>query len=786
MREADPAAVAPSRRSLEAATSRPSNFSRPQPTTRDRRSKATRSVARLTGAATVAIAIALLLAVAQPSAALAHAELVSSTPADGAELIAPPAEIRLVFSETPRLDGLSIRLFDRQGTEVAVGKPARGPLATTVVVSVPSELRPGPYTVIWSVVSAEDEHPESNEFVFGMGEPAAAPSVTSAELSDGAGSTLLPASTLLAILGLTIMLGSAVQARGFGLYRPRVVGAGLVGVGLVAVSMLVKAASMPRPAAIISDGAGGLLGRADPADVTRVVLLLVFVAAVLVAGQARTDAGRRHLWLAALLAGVGLAWVQAASSHAAGVGILPWVGLAWRGIDLAIAEPALYSLFGTAFELGRQLNILVAAVHAVAVGAWVGGLLVISAAGLASDDLAAWQPRFSRFALQAFLVVAASGLYQAVLYLPSPAALVGTEYGQTLVAKHLFVVGVLAMAGINRFITGPALRSASNLARAAGRARFALRGEALIGLGVIVVTGILATTPPARPPTTVFLRPEVVAAYASRRTTMAGDQPGVELSVSPVSATQHEFELTATTGLASGAVLTLYQPETKMTRDLPLQASGGAWRTEGLAFPRDGEWVASVSLVDGREANFRLEVGFGRVLPYDPAARSVWDRAIERTETGMRSARMIDQLTDGVSVMLFGHHEFESPDRERFDMQGRFSSVTADGRRYTREAGSAGWTAQDAGDVKWPSFDFLRTAIGVTAEGTGSQAGKRCEVLAATDPQSDVTYELWVGQDDGMIHRLVMGVPGHYMVNAYYDVNEPVDIQLPATAVPAR
>jgi hypothetical protein len=36
-----------------------------------------------------------------------------------------------------------------------------------------------------------------------------------------------------------------------------------------------------------------------------------------------------------------------------------------------------------------------------------------------------------------------------------------------------------------------------------------------------------------------------------------------------------------------------------------------------------------------------------------------------------------------------------------------------------------------------------------------------------------------------MIHRLVMGLPGHYMVNAYYDVNETVDIEPPASAVPA-
>ena len=223
----------------------------------------------------------------------------------------------------------------------------------------------------------------------------------------------------------------------------------------------------------------------------------------------------------------------------------------------------------------------------------------------------------------------------------------------------------------------------------------------------------------------------------------------------------------------------------QVTRSLSLRAEGSIWLTEGIAFPRDGPWAGSVPLADGGEVDFQLEVGFGRVMPYDPVARGTWDRAIDDTVRGMRSARMIDQLTDGLSVMLFGYHEFEAPDRERFDIEGRFSSITADGRRFTREAGSDVWKVQDAGPVGWPSFDFLRAAIGVTVEGEASQAGKRCQVLAGTDPQSDVTYEIWVGRDDGMIHRLVMGLPGHYMVNAYYDVNEPVEIVPPASAVPA-
>lgn len=209
------------------------------------------------------------------------------------------------------------------------------------------------------------------------------------------------------------------------------------------------------------------------------------------------------------------------------------------------------------------------------------------------------------------------------------------------------------------------------------------------------------------------------------------------------------------------------------------------WRAEGIAFTRDGPWKASVALADATEVAFELEVGFGRVMGYDPGARTVWDSAIRRSEADMRSARMIDQLTDGSSVMLFGYHEFEAPDRERFDIQGRFSSVTAAGNRYTRDAGSDRWQVRDAGQVVWPTFDFLQAAIGVRVEGEASQGGKRCQVLAGTDPQSDVTYEIWVGRDDGMIHRLVMGLPEHYMVNAYFDLNEPVHIEPPSTAEPA-
>lgn len=740
----------------------------------------TRLLGRRERVRNAALAAALIWLLA-PALALAHAELVSSTPADGSELASSPTEIRLVFSEAPRLEGVSVRLFDRRGIEVPLGSPAAGPLPTTVLVPLTAELRPGPYTVVWSVVSGEDEHPEADEFVFGIGELPGAPSVTANELTGLGGNTLLVPATLLAVAGLTLMIGASVQARFFGLDRRRVAWLALAGATLAGGALLAKAIGTPRGAATINNGSGGLLGSIDPGDLARLALVGLFAGVVVVADRTAPGAGRRRLWLVAIFAAAGLAWLQAASSHAAGVGILPWVSLAWQGIDVAIADPALYGWFGSLFEAGRQLNVLVAALHTVAVGAWIGGLLVVSLAALPAEELSAWHPRFSRFALRAFIVVAATGLYQAVLYLPSPSALVDSGYGRILLAKHVFVVGVLAIAAINRFVVGPALRRGPDITIAIGRARRALGAEALVGMGVLLVTGVLATTAPARPPTDIFLRPDVIARLAQEPVAVAGDRPGTELVVTRASSTQHRFELVAPGAEPSRpATLTLTSADAGLRRELPLRADGAGWRAEGLAFPRDGVWSASVTLAAGGEVTFALDVGFGRVMPYEALARRSWDEAIERTETGMRSARMIDQLTDGLSVMLFGGHEFVAPDRERFDIQGRFSSVTAGGRRYTRESGSDAWTVREAGPVRWPDFSFLKGALGVTAEGMGSQAGKTCQVLAGIDPQSDVTYEIWVGQDDGMIHRLVMGLPGHYMVNAYFDVNGPIEVDAPS------
>ena len=83
--------------------------------------------------ALVLVLAAAWMVLAVPAAVLAHAALVSSSPASGAVLSSPPTQLRLVFSEAPSQAGLSIRLFNRSGTEIPLGQPTRDPQFPTNV-----------------------------------------------------------------------------------------------------------------------------------------------------------------------------------------------------------------------------------------------------------------------------------------------------------------------------------------------------------------------------------------------------------------------------------------------------------------------------------------------------------------------------------------------------------------------------------------------------------------------------------------------------------------------------
>lgn len=108
----------------------------------------------------------LVLALVAVGPAAAHAELVSASPAPGAQLAESPAEIRLTFSE-PVASSSAILLLaaDFQPIEVVAQFDASRP--QEIYAPLP-ELAPGVYTVQWTAAS-NDGHEIGGTYSFSVG-----------------------------------------------------------------------------------------------------------------------------------------------------------------------------------------------------------------------------------------------------------------------------------------------------------------------------------------------------------------------------------------------------------------------------------------------------------------------------------------------------------------------------------------------------------------------------------------------------------------------------------------
>ena len=108
------------------------------------------------------LAVGLVLAGA--TAAFAHAQLESASPAVGAT-VAAPQEIRLTFSEGVEPKFCGVWLTNAGGAAQPLGKPGAAGDSKALVVKIGKTLAPGAYTVKWRAVSV-DTHKTQGEFRF--------------------------------------------------------------------------------------------------------------------------------------------------------------------------------------------------------------------------------------------------------------------------------------------------------------------------------------------------------------------------------------------------------------------------------------------------------------------------------------------------------------------------------------------------------------------------------------------------------------------------------------------
>jgi len=105
-------------------------------------------------------AILLCLLASMPPAA-GHTALVSSEPANGAELASPPSEIVLRFETRVRPPFSKVEVTGPSGTSVrSEAPPAASDEERVLRAPLRADLPPGRYEVRWSVVSADGHRKE--------------------------------------------------------------------------------------------------------------------------------------------------------------------------------------------------------------------------------------------------------------------------------------------------------------------------------------------------------------------------------------------------------------------------------------------------------------------------------------------------------------------------------------------------------------------------------------------------------------------------------------------------
>jgi copper transport protein len=418
--------------------------------------------------ALVAAGVALVGWGAAPASA--HAFLVSTTPAQGSRVQAPPRTVTLVFTEEVTLNERSVQVADGRGSRVDDARPQHPDSDSRAVrVGLPAGLAQGSYTVTWRVVSV-DGHPVSGTFAFGVGVPAgsAAPAVTVDPLV-GAVRTV---AQLLSYAGAALLIGGSAflfllwpAGHDSPATRRLMIGA-------------VAAAAVGSIGSILIQGpyvAGrGLGGLVDPGLI----------------GETFGSSYGRPLLLRVLAVALSLPvlgiWPTFPDGEDAGPG-----GVAAFGNAVLLA--ASFSLTGHAAEASPRLLAETAdVVHLAAASVWLGGLAVLVLAFLREADdaqRARVLPRWSRLAMIAVGTVLVTGGYQAWREVQALGAFTGTGYGRLLLGKLVVVVAMLATALAARRWVG---------SRPTGRGRTAVGVEALLGVAVLGVTSFLVATPPAR------------------------------------------------------------------------------------------------------------------------------------------------------------------------------------------------------------------------------------------------------------------------------------------------
>lgn len=468
--------------------------------------------------------------------ALAHAQLLGSSPQAGATLPAQPAQVIFRFNQAIGGTLGAVRVYDAQGQEVddlEVTHPDGR--QSWMGVGLKPHLPEGTYTATYRVISA-DTHIVYGGAVFNIGHAGATPRFTVAGLIERNHSGPVTATAFGVVRALdyiSLALGIGGLAFLFCAWLPGIAacanddadewreaarafarrlwlllaGAVALGVSASVLGILLQGASAAGVSlwasvngAILDDTLTSRFGEVWGLRGLAWVLLGALLIAARLSGRETIAMPRPAALEPAALGPAARGTDTCAVGPRTRRGPIAAVAV---GVVLLAVTPALSG--HASVQSPRGVFVAADVVHVLAASVWVGGiaclLFALPAATRVLDGprrsrlLVAVLARFSPWALACVLAIAATGIVQAYIDVRSLDGLLHTTYGALVLVKIALLTALIGLGWVNRERAIPALRRIARSGVSPGTAgvaaRRTMRGELALMLVVFAATAAL-------------------------------------------------------------------------------------------------------------------------------------------------------------------------------------------------------------------------------------------------------------------------------------------------------
>jgi copper transport protein len=661
---------------------------------------------------------AAVLAACSATPAFGHANLVSSSPQDGAIVSSAPTEVRLRFDDRVTVGpGNAVVTADR--SSVLAGSPRVEQGGYELVLPLQS-LGNGDYSVRWRIVS-DDGHLESGVLAFRVGPPRPGAGVPRSVLEDESGGL-----SAAKVFARWLFLGGILVAGGTALFW-----------------LLVSRAGARRAAAAL---------------MLALIAVVIGGSWLLLTTPGSTRFG--HVTEAAVLVAAGGALAAAFSPARPRLQVLA------ASASLALLAAPTFS--GHAFRAASERPLSVAAdlLHVGAAAFWIGGLLQLALILWAGDDPGAAR-RFSRLALPAVVLIAFSGLARALVELTGVSQLWSTGYGRAILVKSVLLVALIVLGWLSRRHLGSATRL--------------LRSVSIeLALFVLVVgaVAVLTALPPGRdakaqPPAAAPA--EVAPTPAPPRGSVTFARQSRELAVALAVRPGRPLLLVGTIIGQSGRGVDRLSVQFRATNagaraSAPARTCGHGCYTASLRFSRPTAFTVSIT----GAGRFR-SVAFPVAGTWPPPTGTAFLRRAARAFRALRSAVFLERLASRPAIAIETRWKLVAPDRVEYAIRGGAGGIVIGETRWDRRAPGAPWQRSEATPLRepfppwgtaWAEVRLLsRTASTVT--------------LSWLDPTVPAWFTGTFDRRTALPRELHMTAAAHFMRQRYVAYNRAIEIEPP-------